>query len=117
MHSPGRGLLEENERLPQKQRRACQQVYEVIEAEGYQGSAARVWGYIAELRRATPPNGSERGRMSGGASLRPGVLVRWRLRPFADGRVPARPAPELIRQAREGGQGWTGARERVDGNL
>jgi transposase len=45
-------LLEENERLPRKQRRTCHKIYEEIEADGYTGSESRVRGYIAEKRRA-----------------------------------------------------------------
>jgi transposase len=45
-------LLEENERLPRKQRRTCHKIYEEIEADGYRGSESRVRGYIAEKRRA-----------------------------------------------------------------
>ncbi len=45
-------LLEENGRLPRKQRRTCHQIYKEIEAEGYTGSESRVRGYIAEKRRA-----------------------------------------------------------------
>jgi transposase len=44
-------LLEENERLPRKQRRTCRKIYEEIEADGYRGSESRVRGYIAEKRR------------------------------------------------------------------
>ena len=45
-------LLEENERLPRKQRRTCHKIYEEIAADGYRGSESRVRGYIAEKRRA-----------------------------------------------------------------
>ena len=45
-------LLEENERLPRKQRRTCRKIYEEIVADGYTGSESRVRGYIAEKRRA-----------------------------------------------------------------
>jgi transposase len=44
-------LLEENERLPRKQRRTGKQIYKVIAAEGYQGSESGVRGYIAKVRR------------------------------------------------------------------
>ena len=44
-------LLEENERLPRKQRRTCRKIYEEIESDGYTGSESRVRGYIAEKRR------------------------------------------------------------------
>jgi transposase len=43
-------LLAENERLPKKQRRTGQQIYETICQEGYTGSASRVRGYIADQR-------------------------------------------------------------------
>jgi len=46
-------LLEENERLPKKQRRTGRQIYETIQAAGYTGSASRVRGYIADQRRET----------------------------------------------------------------
>ena len=45
-------LLEENKRLPRKQRRTCHQIYKEVEAEGYTGSESRVRGYIAEKRQA-----------------------------------------------------------------
>jgi len=45
-------LLEENERLPRKQRRTGRKIYEEIEADGYTGSESRVRGYIAEKRQA-----------------------------------------------------------------
>ena len=45
-------LLEENKRLPRKQRRTCRQIYKKVEVEGYTGSESRVRGYIAEKRRA-----------------------------------------------------------------
>ena len=45
-------LLEENERLPRKQRRTCRKIYEEIEVDEYSGSESRVRGYIAEKRRA-----------------------------------------------------------------
>jgi transposase len=46
-------LLEENERLPRKQRRTGRQMFKVIEAQGYTGSESRVRGYIADQRRET----------------------------------------------------------------
>jgi transposase len=46
-------LLEENERLPRKQRRTGYQIFKVISAEGYQGSESGVRGYIAKKRRDT----------------------------------------------------------------
>jgi transposase len=46
-------LLEENERLPRKQRRTGHQIFKVISAEGYQGSESGVRGYIAKKRRET----------------------------------------------------------------
>lgn len=45
-------LLEENERLPRKQRRTGHQIYKELEADGYTGSESRVRGYIAKKRRA-----------------------------------------------------------------
>lgn len=44
-------LLEENERLPRKQRRTGGKIYEAIRKDGYVGSESRVRGYIAERRR------------------------------------------------------------------
>ena len=44
-------LLEENERMPRKQRRTCHKIYEAIKSEGYTGSESRVRGYIADKRR------------------------------------------------------------------
>ncbi len=43
-------LLEENERLPRKQRRTGRQIFK---AKGYTGSASGVRGYIADKRRET----------------------------------------------------------------
>jgi len=43
-------LLEENERLPRKQRRTCRKIYEEIQSAGYTGSESRVRGYIAGKR-------------------------------------------------------------------
>ena len=44
-------LLEENERLPRKQRYTGHKIYEEIKTQGYAGSESRVRGYIAERRR------------------------------------------------------------------
>lgn len=44
-------LLEENERLPRKQRYTGHKMYEDIWAKGYTGSESRVRGYIAYRRR------------------------------------------------------------------
>jgi len=44
-------LLEENERLPRKQRYTGRKIYEDIKARGYTGSESRVRGYIAQKRR------------------------------------------------------------------
>jgi transposase len=44
-------LLEENERLPRKQRRTGRRIYEELREKGYAGSESRVRGYIAEKRR------------------------------------------------------------------
>jgi len=44
-------LLEENERLPRKQRRTGHQITKELEADGYVGSESRVRGYIAKKRR------------------------------------------------------------------
>ena len=46
-------LLAENTRLPRKQRYTSHKIFEVLQAQGYTGSEARVRGYIAQLRRST----------------------------------------------------------------
>lgn len=46
-------LLEENGRLPRKQRRTSHQIYKAIVAESYQGSESSVRRYIAGRRRET----------------------------------------------------------------
>src|SRR5260370_19444100 len=45
-------LLEENERLPRKQRYTAHKVFEVLAREGYQGSESRVRQYVGQWRRA-----------------------------------------------------------------
>jgi hypothetical protein len=45
-------LLEENERLPRKQRYTGRKIYQDVRAKGYRGSESRVRGYIAQRRRA-----------------------------------------------------------------
>jgi len=44
-------LLEENERLPRKQRYTGHKIYKDIEAQGYTGSESTVRGYIAKRRK------------------------------------------------------------------
>jgi transposase len=44
-------LLEENERLPRKQRRTGHKIYETIKAEGYAGKEPSIYAYIASQRR------------------------------------------------------------------
>jgi len=44
-------LLEENERLPRKQRYTGHRIYKDIQAKGYNGAESTVRGYIAERRR------------------------------------------------------------------
>jgi transposase len=46
-------LLAENARLPRKQRYTSHKIFELLHAQGYTGSEARVRGYIAHLRRST----------------------------------------------------------------
>lgn len=41
-------LLEENERLPRKQRYTGHKIYQDIRAKGYAGSESRVRGYTAQ---------------------------------------------------------------------
>jgi transposase len=45
-------LLAEREHQPRKQRYTSHRIYQILEAEGYRGSEARVRGYIGELSRA-----------------------------------------------------------------
>jgi transposase len=44
-------LLEENERLPRKQRYTGHRIYKEIQADGYSGAESTVRGYIAQRRR------------------------------------------------------------------
>ena len=44
-------MLEENERLPHKQRYTGQRIFEIIREEGYEGSASGVRRYVGERRR------------------------------------------------------------------
>ena len=44
-------LLEENERLPRKQRYTSRKIYEDIKARGYAGSKSGVRGYVAKRRK------------------------------------------------------------------
>ncbi len=46
-------LLAENKILPRKQRYTSRKIYEIIEAEGYQGSESGVRSYVAARREAT----------------------------------------------------------------
>jgi transposase len=46
-------LLAENKTLPRKQRYTSRKIYEIIEAEGYQGSESGVRSYVAARREAT----------------------------------------------------------------
>ena len=45
-------LLEQNERLPRKQRRTYRQIYKKIQQEGYQGSESGVHVYLWQQRKA-----------------------------------------------------------------
>lgn len=45
-------LLAENERLPRKQRYTGQKIYQLVQAEGYEGAESTVRGYVAQCRRA-----------------------------------------------------------------
>jgi transposase len=44
-------LMEQNERLPQKQRYTAHKIFEVLQSEGYQGCESRVRQYIASWKR------------------------------------------------------------------
>ncbi|MBV9230785.1 MAG: hypothetical protein JOZ18_15865 [Chloroflexi bacterium] len=46
-------LLQENEKLPRKQRYTIHRMFEVIRAEGYEGSEATVRLYVSRHRHAT----------------------------------------------------------------
>ncbi len=45
------GLLKENETLPVKQRYTGTRIYQVLQSEGYRGSAPSVRCYITKMRR------------------------------------------------------------------
>ncbi len=47
-------LLAEREQQPPKQRYTASKLYEILRAEGYQGSSARLRGYLASLRWRQP---------------------------------------------------------------
>ena len=44
-------LLEEHEHLPRKQRYTARKIFELLQAEGYQGSESRIRRYLAERKR------------------------------------------------------------------
>lgn len=46
-------LLHQNEQMPRKQRYTVHRIFEVIQAEGYQGSESRLRQYVATRRSAT----------------------------------------------------------------
>jgi len=46
-------LLQQNEQMPRKQRYTVHRIFEVIQAEGYQGSESRLRQYVATRRAAT----------------------------------------------------------------
>src|SRR5215475_7329364 len=51
-HARLAALLDEQARQPRKQRYTAHRIYQILQAEGYTGSEARVRGYIAELKSA-----------------------------------------------------------------
>lgn len=65
-------LLEENERLPRKQRYTGRRIYEVIKAEGYTGSESSVRRYVAQRRKE---------------KRRPAVYIPLEFEPGADAQV------------------------------
>lgn len=46
-------LLQEREQMPRKQRYTAHKIFEIVQAEGYQGSEARVRRYVSERKKAT----------------------------------------------------------------
>jgi transposase len=46
-------LLQENEKLPRKQRYTAHRIFEIIRAEGYEGSEATVRLYVSRHKQAT----------------------------------------------------------------
>ena len=46
-------LLQERERMPRKQRYTAHKIFEILQAEGYQGSESRVRRYVSERKKAT----------------------------------------------------------------
>ena len=50
-HARIAALLQERLRQPRKQRYTAHRIYQILQAEGYTGSEARVRGYIAEHKR------------------------------------------------------------------
>ena len=65
-------VLAENERLPRKQRYIGRKIYEIIKAEGYNGSASSVRGYVAQCRKE---------------KKRPQVFIPLEFDPGTDGQV------------------------------
>jgi len=65
-------LLDENERLPRKQRYTGHVIYEDIQAKGYTGAESTVRGYVAQRRRE---------------KRRPKVYIPLEFDPGADGQV------------------------------
>jgi transposase len=45
------GTLEENQRLPKKQRYTSRRIYEIIREDGYEGSESTVRGYVSQERK------------------------------------------------------------------
>src|SRR5947199_10527254 len=50
-HNRVEQLVVQNETMPRKQRYTARKIYELLVAEGYQGSESRVLKYISEWRR------------------------------------------------------------------
>ncbi|MBV9692007.1 MAG: hypothetical protein JO202_20120 [Ktedonobacteraceae bacterium] len=46
-------LVQENERLPRKQRYTARRIFEIIRAEGYQGGESTVRMHVARFKQAT----------------------------------------------------------------
>src|SRR6266496_4174471 len=54
-HTQIAALLEQNKRFPPKQRYTTHKIFEILQAEGYQGSEARVRQYLSERKKANQP--------------------------------------------------------------
>lgn len=54
-HSRVHELLRQNETLPKKQRYTAHKIYEILVAEGYQGSESHLRRYVAQLKKEQEP--------------------------------------------------------------